>query len=173
MLDTEQIKKILPHRGRQLLVDQIVEIERPNRCVGTKVITEEDAIAPGEGGLKVFPRSLVIEAMAQVGGIPMHQDDGVPAYLVAVDGFVFHDSVHAGETLRMEGQIEWMRGKLFKAVVTASTDRGVVAEGHVLYAAESAMHFDIAIAPHAHVNGQSQNGHVGRTNVAETEVVRE
>jgi 3-hydroxymyristoyl/3-hydroxydecanoyl-(acyl carrier protein) dehydratase len=89
--------------------------------------------------------------MAQVGGIPMHQDDGIPAYIVAMDGFEFDGTVKPGDIIRIEGTIEWTRGNLFKALVEATTENGRVARGHILYAAEGAMHGN-GIAPHA-------NGH--------------
>ena len=69
-LTYEQIVKILPHRYPFLLVDKIVELELNKRVVGIKNVTANEPFFQGHfPDNPIMPGVLVIEAMAQVGGI--------------------------------------------------------------------------------------------------------
>src|SRR5437899_2786175 len=107
ILDTNDIQKILPHRYPFLMVDAILEMERLKRIVGVKNVSiNEDYFQGHFPGKPIMPGVLVIEAMAQTGGILLLQE--VPdrekklLYFVAVDDARFRRPVVPGEQLRLE-----------------------------------------------------------------------
>ena len=70
MMDITQIMQHLPHRYPMLLVDRIVEFESGKRIVGIKNVTINEPFFQGHyPGHPVMPGVLIIEAMAQVGGL--------------------------------------------------------------------------------------------------------
>ncbi|MFZ3207640.1 MAG: 3-hydroxyacyl-ACP dehydratase FabZ [Geobacteraceae bacterium] len=108
MLDVNEIMKILPHRNPFLLVDRIVEIEEGKRIVGIKNVTINEPFFPGHfPSHPVMPGVLIIEAMAQVGGILAYlaSDDetrGKLCYFVSIDKAKFRRPVVPGDQLRLE-----------------------------------------------------------------------
>lgn len=72
MLDINEIKKIIPHRYPFLMVDQIVELEEEKRAVGIKNVTINEPFFQGHfPDYPVMPGVLIVEALAQVGGVAM------------------------------------------------------------------------------------------------------
>jgi len=70
VLDIDEIKKILPHRYPFLLVDRILELDPGKRAVGIKNVTANEPFFQGHFPQRaVMPGVLIIEAMAQVGGV--------------------------------------------------------------------------------------------------------
>ena len=70
MLDARQIQEILPHRYPFLLVDRILELEENERAVGVKNVTVNEEFFQGHfPGRPIMPGVLILEAMAQVGGV--------------------------------------------------------------------------------------------------------
>ena len=69
-LNIDQIEKLLPHRYPFLLVDRIVECVPGQSAVGRKCVTANEPFFQGHfPGFKVMPGVLIVEAMAQCGGI--------------------------------------------------------------------------------------------------------
>jgi len=107
-LDINEIMNILPHRYPFLLVDRIIEGEQGKRCVGIKNITINEPFFQGHfPGHPVMPGVLIIEAMAQVGGIMAYlaSDETTRAkvtYFLAVDNARFRKPVLPGDQLRIE-----------------------------------------------------------------------
>ena len=72
ILDINEIQKILPHRPPMLLVDRIIELEPFKSATGIKNITMNEPQFRGHfPGNPIMPGVLILEAMAQVGGIAM------------------------------------------------------------------------------------------------------
>jgi 3-hydroxyacyl-[acyl-carrier-protein] dehydratase len=137
MLDTDAIRSILPHRYPMLLVDRVLEITPQKQCIGFTDVSAADWLTPGPCGTRYFPNTLVMEAMAQVGGIPMHTAENPTALMVGLESFEFDGFVHPGDTIRIEARVLWVRGRLFKVAVEACTGSGFQAKGFVLYAGSS------------------------------------
>ncbi|MGD0844861.1 MAG: 3-hydroxyacyl-ACP dehydratase FabZ [Geobacteraceae bacterium] len=108
MLDINEIMRILPHRFPFLLVDRIIEHEPGKKIVGLKNVTINEPFFPGHfPGHPVMPGVLIIEAMAQVGGILAYlaSNDEIRkkiCYFVAIDNAKFRRPVIPGDQLRIE-----------------------------------------------------------------------
>ncbi|HEX5773682.1 MAG TPA: 3-hydroxyacyl-ACP dehydratase FabZ [Geomobilimonas sp.] len=108
MLDVNEIMKILPHRYPFLLVDRIVAVEEGKKIVGIKNVTVNEPFFQGHfPGHPVMPGVLIIEAMAQVGGILAYlaSDDDIRnkiTYFAAIDNVKFRRPVVPGDQLRIE-----------------------------------------------------------------------
>jgi len=108
MLDVKEIMKILPHRYPFLLVDRIVEMDPGKRIVGIKNVTINEPFFQGHfPGHPVMPGVLIIEAMAQVGGILAYlsSDEEIRkkvCYFMSIDNARFRKPVVPGDVLRFE-----------------------------------------------------------------------
>src|SRR5271167_3757048 len=107
ILDTNEIQKILPRRYPFLMVDAIVEMERLKRIVGIKNVTiNEDFFVGHFPGKPIMPGVLIIESMAQTGGLLLLQEipnrDKKLLYFVAIDDARFRRPVVPGDQLRIE-----------------------------------------------------------------------
>ena len=107
-LDVVKIQELLPHRYPFLLVDRINEFEPNKRIVGVKNVTINEPFFQGHfPGHPVMPGVLVIEALAQTGGLLTqlsHQSgaSGKLFYLVKIDGAKFTKMVVPGDQLQLE-----------------------------------------------------------------------
>jgi len=138
MLDVEQIQAILPHRYPFLLVDRILELEPGKRAVGLKSVTINESFFQGHfPGHPVMPGVLVLEAMAQVGGVlllSMTGNDGKLAYFGGIDKVRFRRPVLPGDQLITEVELLKNRGSIGKVRVVGRVDRQIVCEGEFLFA---------------------------------------
>lgn len=137
ILDTEAIQKILPHRHPFLMVDAILEMERLKRIVGVKnVSVTEDYFQGHFPGKPIMPGVLIIEAMAQTGGVLLLLE--VPdrekklLYFVAVDDARFRRPVLPGEQLRLEVNVVSWRGNFCKLAGKATVDGELAAEATLM-----------------------------------------
>lgn len=106
-LDINEIQQILPHRPPFLLVDRIVELEPDKRIVGIKNVSMNEPFFVGHfPGYPVMPGVLIVEAMAQTGGIlVMRNVPGAAQRLVlfaSIEAAKFRLPVRPGDQLRME-----------------------------------------------------------------------
>ena len=139
-LDLEEITRILPHRYPFLMVDRILSLEVGKRIVGVKNITINEPFFQGHfPGRPIMPGVLIIEAMAQVGGIlallstPEHL--GNPSiYLMGLDKVRFRKPVVPGDQLVLE--IETLRSgkKFWRMLGKALVNQVLVTEGEMMAA---------------------------------------
>ena len=138
MLDVKEIQSILPHRYPFLLVDRILELEPGRRAVGLKNVTINEAFFEGHfPGHAVMPGVLVLEAMAQVGGVlllSMTGNEGKLAYFGGMDKVRFRKPVSPGDALITEVELLKNRGGIGKVKVTGRVGRHIVAEGEFIFA---------------------------------------
>lgn len=117
MIDIRQIQEMLPHRYPFLLVDRILEIEPGKRVVGLKNVTINEAFFQGHfPGQPVMPGVLVIEAMAQVGGVLLMRTLNVSAekklvYFTGIDRAKFRRPVLPGDQVRFEIELLQLRSR--------------------------------------------------------------
>lgn len=107
-IDVIAIQRLLPHRYPFLLVDRVVEFEANKRIVAIKGVTANEPFFQGHfPGRPVMPGVLVIEALAQTGGLLTQLSHGTDAqgklfYLVKIDNAKFARMVVPGDRLEME-----------------------------------------------------------------------
>src|SRR5256884_8869923 len=119
ILNVVEIQKLLPHRYPFLMVDAIVEVERLKRIVGIKNVSINEYYFQGHfPGKPVMPGVLILEAVAQTGGLLLLMDipdrDNKLLYFVAVDGARFRRPVVPGDQLRIEVNVLNWRGDFCK-----------------------------------------------------------
>jgi 3-hydroxyacyl-[acyl-carrier-protein] dehydratase len=138
MLNVNDIKKIIPHRYPFLLVDRIIDVEPQKRAVGIKNVSMNDHFLIGHfSDRPVMPSSLIIEAMAQVGGVAILGTDenlGKIALIGSIDSARFHRPVVPGDQLFMEAEIIKQRNNIGKLQAKASVAGKVVAEAELMFA---------------------------------------
>ena len=114
-LNIEQIKEILPHRYPFLLVDRVLEMTGTT-AVGLKNVTANEPFFQGHFPQRpVMPGVLMIEALAQLGGILMlskSENRGKIAYLASVTNARFRRVVVPGDQLRLEIEIVRLKSKI-------------------------------------------------------------
>jgi len=137
IMDVVEIQKYLPHRYPFLMVDGILEIERLKRVVGIKNVTATEPHFQGHfPGQPVMPGVLIIESMAQTGGLLLLLE--VPdranklLFFVAVDGARFRRPVVPGEQLRIEMNVLSWRGDFCKLEGKAMVDGKLAAEATLM-----------------------------------------
>ena len=133
MYTIEDIMKVLPHRYPFLLVDRILEIEEKKRIVGLKNVTINEPFFQGHfPGHPIMPGVLIIEAMAQVGGMlllgSVADPDTKVVYFMSLDNVKFRRPVKPGDQLRFELDVVQLRGTVCKMRGVGKVDGEVVVE---------------------------------------------
>ncbi len=137
-MDINKIMQFLPHRYPFLLVDRIIEMEVPKRVVGIKNVTVNEPQFTGHfPGLPIFPGVLILEAMAQVGGIllieSLRLEVGKYAVLYAgVDNARFKRPVFPGDTMVIEMEALVLKKRLSKMKGVVKVDGKTAAEAVVM-----------------------------------------
>jgi len=137
IMDVTEIQKILPHRYPFLFVDAIVEMERLKRVVGIKNVTINESHFQGHfPGKPIMHGVLIIEAMAQTGGLLLLQEvpdrENKLLYFVAVDGARFRRPVVPGDQLKLEIKVVSWRGDFCKLDGRANVDGQLAAEATLM-----------------------------------------
>jgi 3-hydroxyacyl-[acyl-carrier-protein] dehydratase len=136
-MEIEQIMSRIPHRYPFLLVDRILELEPGRRIVGLKNVSSNEPFFQGHfPDYPVMPGVLVVEAMAQVGGVLASYLPGASghiAYFAAIDRLRFRRPVKPGDQLISEITVIKVRDRVGKMQVVARVDGAVVADGVFTY----------------------------------------
>ena len=135
MLDVRQIMEILPHRYPFLLVDRVLEIGE-DRIVALKNVTYNEPYFQGHfPGVPVMPGVLLVEAMAQAGGVLMLRD--VPdrqqklIYFTGIDRCRFRRPVVPGDQVILEVRVLKKRARFAVLEGLAKVDGELVAEAQL------------------------------------------
>jgi UDP-3-O-[3-hydroxymyristoyl] N-acetylglucosamine deacetylase/3-hydroxyacyl-[acyl-carrier-protein] dehydratase len=133
VIGIEEIMRVLPHRYPFLLVDRIVELEAGKRVVGIKNVTINEPFFQGHfPGHPIMPGVLIIEAMAQIGGMllmgTVPDPENKVVYFTSLDGVRWRRPVRPGDQLRCELEVMQIRGPLCKMKGVARVDGQVVTE---------------------------------------------
>lgn len=136
-LDVNEIQKILPHRPPFLLVDRILELEPQKRIVGIKNVTMNEPFFMGHfPRFPVMPGVLIIEAMAQTGGVLVLRD--IPdcserlVFFAAIEKAKFRRPVLPGDQLRLELEVLSRRPTYCRMRGNAFVDGQLAAEAVIL-----------------------------------------
>ena len=139
-VDNERIREMLPHRYPFLLVDRVVEFESGKRIKAWKNVSINEPFFNGHlPAHAVMPGVLVIEALAQAGGLLSHMTRGGPAvgklsYLVKVDEAKFSRMVVPGDRLELEVELKRLIRNMVQYVGTATVDGKIAACAEILCA---------------------------------------
>ena len=139
VFDFKAIQRILPHRYPFLFVDKIVEFESGKRIVGIKNITGNEEFFQGHfPGHPIMPGVLIIEAMAQTGGVMLLNSEENPEdklmYFMGMDNVKFRKPVFPGAQLVFELELTKKRASSCKMIGRALVDGELVAEAEMLAA---------------------------------------
>ncbi|MCE3223444.1 MAG: fabZ [Nitrospira sp.] len=136
VMDSMEIQSILPHRYPFLLVDRIRELDPDRRIVGIKNVSINEPFFQGHfPGRPVMPGVLILEALAQVGGVLAFKSLGSVGrpvvYLTGIDGAKFRKPVVPGDLLRLEVDVIKKRPPFWKMQGKAFVDTELVCEAEV------------------------------------------
>ncbi|HYQ95697.1 MAG TPA: bifunctional UDP-3-O-[3-hydroxymyristoyl] N-acetylglucosamine deacetylase/3-hydroxyacyl-ACP dehydratase [Candidatus Eisenbacteria bacterium] len=135
-LDINAIMKIMPHRYPFLLIDRILSLEE-NRVIGIKNVTINEPFFVGHfPGHPIMPAVLIIEAMAQCGGVLLLNAVDRPkeklVYFIGIDRAKFRKPVRPGDQLRFELTLLRLKSRICKMEGKAYVDGDLVAEAELL-----------------------------------------
>lgn len=139
MADLNEILQRLPHSFPFRMIDRILEIEPGKRAVTLKNVSIDEPYLQGHFPKEpVMPSILILEALAQTGGLAFHssfekEGEGVP-FLAAVDRFRLNKRVVPGDQIIMEAEIQHIFSNLAKVKVRAKVKEEIVAEGVLVLA---------------------------------------
>ena len=133
VMDVIEVQSILPHRYPFLLVDRVVEFEHGKRAVGLKNVTINDPYFQGHfPGRPVFPGVLILEALAQLGGVLAVRSSSVEKslimYLTGIDKAKFRKPVLPGDQIRLEVKVVKRRPPFWKMQGKAFVGSDLVCE---------------------------------------------
>lgn len=136
-MDARAIGRLMPHRFPMLLVDRVLELDGNRRAVGVKNVTINEPFFQGHyPGTPIMPGVLIVEAMAQMGGLLLSQTlehTGKVAVLLSLDKVKLRKAVTPGDQLVIE--VETMRATARSAAVRARALVGekVAAEAEIRF----------------------------------------
>lgn len=138
IFNVKDIEKILPHRYPFLLVDRVLEINlEENEILGLKNVTVNEPFFQGHfPGVPIMPGVLILEALAQTGGILVHQKGYVKkiAVLLNVTGAKFRKPVVPGDALLLHAKGLHVSGNGGKIKARALIGQALAVEAELSFA---------------------------------------
>jgi 3-hydroxyacyl-[acyl-carrier-protein] dehydratase len=132
-LENIDIQRILPHRFPMLLIDRVIEHERKQRIVAIKSVTVNEPFFAGHfPGFPIMPGVLIVEALAQAGGVLLlseieDREDKLMVFS-GIDQARFRKPVVPGDQLRLEVKVLGWRSNFAKMEGRAYVGDQLVAE---------------------------------------------
>jgi 3-hydroxyacyl-[acyl-carrier-protein] dehydratase/UDP-3-O-[3-hydroxymyristoyl] N-acetylglucosamine deacetylase/3-hydroxyacyl-[acyl-carrier-protein] dehydratase len=140
LLNIEDILKSLPHRYPFLLVDRVLSLEKGKSIVALKNVTYNEEFFQGHfPDIRIMPGVLIVEAMAQAGGILLYHSIPDPdkkfVLFSKIDNMKFRKPVVPGDQLRLECELIKFKGRFFWLHGKAFVEGEVAVEGDMLASA--------------------------------------
>jgi 3-hydroxyacyl-[acyl-carrier-protein] dehydratase len=138
-MDKDEILKNLPHSFPFRMIDRIIEIEKGKRAVALKNVSIDEPHFLGHfQNAPVMPGVLILEAMAQTGGLAFQssfekEEEGIP-FLARVEEFRLRKRAIPGDQLIIEAEVLHIFSNLAKVKVLAKVGKEIVAEGTLVLA---------------------------------------
>ncbi len=136
MIDIYEIQKLLPHTYPFLLVDRIIELEESKRIVGVKNVTFNEPFFTGHFPDKpIMPGVLILEAMAQTGGILAFKSfPGMEGsvFFTGIDDARFRRPVIPGDQLKLVVEVVRHRREIWVFDGKAFVDDEIAAEARIM-----------------------------------------
>ncbi len=136
-LDIRKIQRILPHRYPMLLVDRVLEIQGDHKAIGIKNVTFNDIFFQGHyPGTPIMPGVLIVEALAQLGGILLSQKlehTGKLAVLLSMDKVKMRHPVTPGDQLILEAVTVRVKSRTGHVRCKAFVGEKVAAEADIKF----------------------------------------
>lgn len=138
MMENREIQKILPHRYPFLLIDRILEIEPGKKGVGLKNLTADEWFFQGH---TFYPPNLLLESLAQVGGVVLgakaraeNPQATFQGLFAGVSDFQFQRYPVIGEQIRLQVEVIQSLASIYKFSAEAFVDEEKIAGGQILLA---------------------------------------
>ena len=138
IIDIQTIMTFLPHRYPFILIDRVIKLESGKDIVALKNVTINEPFFQGHFPTKpIMPGVLIIEAMAQAGGVLVIESmpkemHGQSVYFLGMDKVRFRKPVVPGDQIIFEVKILKIRSKAVKLSGKASVGESLVAEAEIL-----------------------------------------
>ncbi len=140
MLDVVEIQKILPHRYPFLLIDRVTQMNEGKDIIGYKNVSISEPVFEGHfPGHPIYPGVMILEGMAQAGGILALKSSGLTdeeikskvIYFMSIDGAKFRVPVKPGDKLEYRIEVLKLRKTLIVLGGKAFVDDKLVAEAEL------------------------------------------
>lgn len=136
--DIQAIMKFLPHQYPFILIDRVLKLVPGEEVVALKNVTINEPFFQGHfPGNPIMPGVLIIEAMAQAGGLLVIESlpperYGQPVYFMAMDKVRFRKPVVPGDQIIFEAKLLKLREKAVKMFGKAKVEDNLVAEAELM-----------------------------------------
>ncbi|WP_188109232.1 3-hydroxyacyl-ACP dehydratase FabZ [Sulfurimonas crateris] len=141
MMDVVEIQKIIPHRYPFLLLDRVTEIKEKESLIGFKNVTIGDNVFQGHfPGHPIYPGVMILEGMAQAGGILAFKSMGTMTeeeaankvvYFMSIDKAKFRSPVKPGDRLEYRISVIKNKGQIWVLDGKAYVDDVLVSEAEL------------------------------------------
>ncbi|MDF1882224.1 3-hydroxyacyl-ACP dehydratase FabZ [Sulfurimonas sp. MAG313] len=140
MMDVVEIQKILPHRYPLLLIDRVTEVINHEKLLGFKNVSIGEQVFEGHfPGHPIYPGVMILEGMAQAGGIlafksmDMTEEEAAEkvVYFMSIDKAKFRSPVRPGDRLEYEINVIKNKGSIWVLKGKAFVDSKLVAEAEL------------------------------------------